>query len=173
MKKLVLSAALLIGASMMILSCNNGAYDANPNTNNGGIGVPNTGGGSGGGGSFDWSGTDPISAKIDGQAWQGTTGTYVAGSGIASIMGGNSMENISLAFPENATAGTTINLGGTTSISYVKGTTMFNSTIGGNGTIKITENDATHIKGLFYGTVKELTGSGSHTITEGYFNIKK
>lgn len=178
MKKLVLSAALLIGASMALLSCNNGDYDANPNTNNSGTGVPSNhfpgSGNGGGGGAFDWSGTDPVSAKIDGNAFQATTAFASSLNGTLAVQAaGASVNNLSLAIPENTAAGATISLGTTTYIAYVEGMDMYSSVTGGSGSIKVLENDATHIKGLFYGTVKSLNGGKTKTVTEGYFNVKK
>jgi len=37
MKKYILSALIIAGAGFGLLSCNNGDYDANPNTNNNGV----------------------------------------------------------------------------------------------------------------------------------------
>jgi len=164
---------------MMILSCNNGAYDANPNTNNGGIGVPNTGGGgSGGGGSFDWSGTDPISAKVEGQSFHALLDNVVSLNGTIAIQGVDAgtgtSSSISLTFPENTTAGTTISLNTASFVVYMQGADSYTSVMGGSGAIKVLENDATHVKGLFYATVKSMTGgSNAKTITEGYFNVTK
>lgn len=176
MKKLVLSAALLIGASMAILSCNNGDYDANPDTNNSGTGVPSNhfpGSGNGGGGAFDWSGTDPVSAKIDGKAFQATTASVTPAMGFLAIQASDaSFSNVNLSIPENAAGGTTVNFGSNTYVAILDGMELYSSSTGGSGSIKVLENDATHIKGLFQATVKSMTGK-TKTITEGYFNVTK
>lgn len=174
MKKLVLSAALLITSSLAMISCNNGDYDANPDTNNSGTPPPVIGGGSGGG-SFNWSGTDPMSAKIDGNAFQAASGTghYIAFSGSASISADNNGKTITILIPENTAAGATLNVGGSSSLTIQENITdIYSSSFGGNGSVKILENDATHIKGLFYGQCKNMSGTAK-SITDGYFNITK
>lgn len=172
MKKLVLSAALLITSSLAMISCNNGNYDANPDTNNSGTPPPVLSGG-GGGGSFNWTGTDPMSAKIAGTGFQGSSGSYMAFNGSASISASQGGTTITILIPENTAAGATVNAGGSSSISVQENITdIYASSFGGNGSIKILENDATHIKGLFYGQCKNMSGAAK-SITDGYFNIKK
>ena len=172
MKKLVLSAALLITSSLAMISCNNGDYDANPDTNNSGTPPPVIGGG---GGSFDWSGTDPMSAKVDGNSFQATSGsgTYFPFNGSASISAEANSRRIAIAIPENTAAGTVVNVNGMSSISITDNLTdVYSSSFGGNGSVKILENDATHIKGLFSGQCKNMSGAVKN-ISEGYFNITK
>ncbi len=180
MKKLILAISVLFCTAATMTSCNNGAYDADPNTNNGGTTNPiNTGGNGGGnnGGSFNWTGTDPLSAKIDGTPYQATSGSASDLVGFLTIDAGASSPSTSflLFFPSNTAAGNTVNFSGTAFATYTDAAnTMYNGSPsgGGSGALKILENDATHVKGLFYGTLKS-SGGATKTITEGYFNVKK
>lgn len=190
MKKL-LYASLFV-ASAGFAACNNGDYDANPNVNNSNTANPiNTGGNTGGGnnGGFNWSGTDPMSAKIDGSAWQAAT-SHAAEVGILNeltIDGETSDYNatstgsaFALSVPIHPVPGTVYTCNSTnTSFSYTDATQnsgggsagVYNTGFGGSGAIKITDT-ATNIKGYFYGTVKNASGTAK-TITEGYFNVPK
>ena len=180
MKKFVIAAAILMSSSMAIMSCDNGAYDADPNTNNNGvppIGFPG-GGGSGGGGnnSFNWTGTDPLSAKIDGTPFQATGSANAAPIiGFIMVTGGNSAGDFQILVPETIAANTIMTFNTQTFANYLENSTDYyttNTAQGGSGAIKIVENDATHIKGYFYGVFKKA-GGGSKTVTEGYFNAAK
>jgi hypothetical protein len=183
MKKLILAASILFCTALTITSCNNGDYDADPNTDNSGIPNPippddggGNGGGSGGGNSsFNWTGTDPMSAKIDGVAFQATSGLANAANGYIVIQGSAGLDGtVMLSFPENTGAGTVVSITSTNPASYMSGTfDIFNTAAGGSGSIKVTENDATHVKGYFYFTAKNAAGANSVTISDGYFNINK
>ena len=179
MKKFVIAAAILMSSSMAIMSCDNGAYDADPGTNNNGvppIGIPGGGGSGGGGGSFNWTGTDPMSAKIDGTPFQATgTGNYIEMSGFYIVSAGNAGTSILINFPSAPSANTVYSFNTTTSASMTEGSNSYtsNTAAGGSGAVKVLENDATHIKGYFYGVFKSPLGGGTKTVTDGYFNVTK
>ncbi len=180
MKKRILAASILFCTAATITSCNNGAYDANPDTNFSSTGNPlkdttqNGGGGGGSNSKFDWTGTDPLSAKVNGTAFQATTGSANSSSGFFIISGSQGIDGtISFSIPESTGAGSTFTLTSSNSATYTENfTDVYSSALGGGGAVKVLENDATHIKGLFYFSGKSPSGV-TKTITEGYFNVTK
>jgi hypothetical protein len=173
MKKILFALSICCCTAVTMSSCDNGAYDADPNTNNSGTSVPNMSGG-GGNSSFSWSGKDPMSAKINGASFQATTGSAAVSAGKLVIGGSAGTDaTITLAVPANTAAGATVDISDINTASYiVGGTDIFNTVFGGSGAIKIIENDATHVKGLFYFSAKNA-GRTTKNVTEGYFNIRK
>lgn len=188
MKKILL-AGLVCFASVGFVACSNGDYDANPNTNNGNVTNPlnNNGGGNNGGGnnggnsSFNWSGTDPLSAKTDGEAWVANDASTFDLNGYTIIDG--SLENTSndktvmISIKSSIVeAGKTYSVSATsadvviTYTEYIDGPTLYTAA---SGEVRIDENDATHVKGKFYFTGKDPFTSTSKNVTEGYFNINK
>lgn len=185
MKKILL-ASLVSFASIGFVACSNGDYDANPNTNNGNVTNPlntNGGGNSGGGNnsSFDWSGTDPMSAKVGGNAWQATSKLAIV-SGDLFLFQGYADDNTSIGFyvNNNATEGTVYDFTASsveqgmyvTDKTIMDPSLMYMASVGNGGQIKILENDASHMKGLFYFNGKTKAGE-EITVTEGYFNVQK
>jgi hypothetical protein len=188
MKQILYASFFAAAAAIGLSSCMNGDYDANPATNSTTINpLTQTGGngGTGGGGSnnnsnFNWSGTDPMSVKINGAGWQALAGTFTAPPGFSAFVAGNGPENttVSIDIPTNPTINTTYSFGSNLSARYFANLGSSNpddnysTTNGGSGQVQILENDATHIKGKFYFTAKNTVG-GSRTLAEGYFNITK
>ena len=185
MKKLFFIVAAI--GLMSMSSCMNGDYDANPVTSNSGPNPLNTGGNGGGGGGgsnskFDWSGTDPFSAKVDGVPFQSSIVLYVpafAGVSPASVTAsGPNNTSIFVSIPDNATPNSVTNFASPVSASYSANTMsgnigdVYGSGLGSGGAVQIIEIDATHVKGKFYFNGKSTDG-GSKNITEGYFNVTK
>ena len=183
MKK-ILIASLFAVSAFGLQSCNNGDYDVNPAVTASGTNPLNpTGGGGGGGGgnNFNWTGTDPMSAKIDGTAWQASTGSYLpAVAGFPPIVSGKGPNNSSIIVnvPDNAAANTTQNFNSSYTATYSANTTsgspndVYSASLGSGGSVLVIENDATHIKGKFTFNGKNPAGTAI-TISEGYFNITK
>jgi hypothetical protein len=182
MKKILITSLLAACAAMSLSSCSK-AYDANPDGVASGtnpLNPPKTGGGGGGGSNFNWSGTDPMSVKIDGTAYQATTGVFgsttVGTYSFDYIAGVSGTDQFMVGFPVDAAAGTyTFNNSGTAaSFTTVEGgsPTVYASSLGGSGSVQIIENDATHVKGKFFGVGKNAAGT-SKDFTEGYFNVTK
>lgn len=175
MKKLILAASLLFSAATFT-ACNNGVYDADPNTNNSSTTVPgNLGGGTDS--KFDWKGTDPFSAKVDGIAFQANDVSAISLGGVLVVSGSpsNSSQDITLYLPENVVAGGKYAFSTSTFGIYTDASNVLyaaNAAQGGSGGIKILETDESHVKGLFYFTAKNPNGT-TKTITEGYFNAPK
>lgn len=171
MKKAILAIAILFCTAATMSSCNNGAYDADPLNVNGGSNPLGNGGG--GSSKFDWGGIDPFSAKIDGTLFKAIMADVQTQQGQIFISGDDGKSAIFITLPDNTATGSVSNFTNSNPASYGENVTVIYSTgLGGSGAVKLLENDATHIKGLFYFTGKSSTGS-SKTISEGYFNIKK
>lgn len=189
MKRLLYASLFAATAALSLSSCFRADYDADPknvstgvnpltqNTNNGGGG--NTGGNNNN--SFNWSGTDPVSAKVDGTAWQATAAQYQTPSGfpitVEATAADGSLMRINI--PTNATLNTAYTFSNNLTGSYAgpgaagDPDQIFNAGQGGSGQIMITEEDASHIKGKFTFVGKNFSGKGTKTITEGYFNVNK
>ena len=180
MKRILLASVFAACASMGLSSCMNGDYDANPKGTNTGQNPLNPPGG-GNNNSFNWSGTAPMSAKVDGTGWNANTGSYLPpGSGLpASVMAlGPNNSAIGVMFPETIAPNTIINFDGTNNGSYTPDITSsdpnakYNASMGSGGSLQILENDASHIKGKFYFNAKNPAGT-TVNITEGYFDVTK
>lgn len=178
MKKLLLAASVLFG-TLAVTSCNNGDYDANPNTNNSNVLNPINPDNANS--RFDWSGTDPMSAKIDGTQWKASSAQFLALGGYMQVMGtfhpsGTAGDDQIITLSVTSSAPGIYTLNATTPGSWTpKASNTANGTYStalGSGGLKIFEDDASHIKGVFYFTAKTTAGN-SVTVTEGYFNINK
>ncbi len=186
MKRILYASFFAAFAALSLASCMNGDYDADPfnasSTPNPLNQNQNSGGGtSGGNSSFNWTGTDPMSAKVNGTGWQAASFTYVPAfqSFPASVVGEASDQSaITIQLPTNPTIGSTYSFGSNISGSYsvnIKSTdpdNVYGSGLGSGGQVQVTEDDATHIKGKFYFSGKNINGQ-TRTITEGYFNVTK
>jgi hypothetical protein len=188
MKRLLYASIFATTAALGLSSCIRADYDADPKTVSNGVNPltqtnNNNGGGNNGGNnnSFNWSGTDPMSAKIDGAAWQATAGEYQTPSGfpvtVEAAADDGSFMRINI--PTNATLNTVYTFSNNLTGSYAgpgavgDPDQIYNAGQGGSGQIMITEEDASHIKGKFTFTGKNFSGKGTKTITEGYFNVNK
>lgn len=186
MKRILYASFFTAFAALSLTSCMNGDYDADPasvsttinpltqtNTNGSGGGSSNT--------SFTWSGTDPMSCKLDGAGWQAESSRYEAPApGFPATVVGYGSDNsvIRVNIPTNATLNTTYSFGNNLTGTYMTSRTtsdpsnIYAAAQGGNGQVQVTEEDASHIKGKFYFTAKNTSGA-SKTVNEGYFNIQK
>ncbi len=184
MKKIIFTSLFAAFAAAGLSSCMNGDYDANPTvtaTGTNPLTPVNTGGGGGGGNnSFNWNGTDPMSAKINGTGWQATDITFAPSvNGLPEAVVGNGPNNtaITVYIPENAAANSVTNFNSSITASWSANTMggaddVYGAAFGSGGAVQILENDATHVKGKFYFNAKNLSG-GAVTVTEGYFNATK
>ncbi len=175
-------------------ACNNGEYDANPagvnnnknyldsllNGDTSGTGTTGT--------SFNWTGTAPMSAKIEGADFLAETN--FAGDILGDIqLGGYNTSGdrgISIQFPGSASVDQVFSLGagGAASATLREGdladpdARTFGSAAGSGGSLKITRIDADTVEGYFFFNAKEvIAGSGVGTdtrnVTQGYFKIER
>jgi hypothetical protein len=185
MKRRLFSVLFVAIAAVGFTACNNGVYDVDPKTDNSNIFNPlNPPGGLNT--SFNWGGTDPMSAEINGVAWKAdeiaifemptdnshwfVTGRNNSGDTAA----------CTLYFRKDVEAGknyflhignTDQNASFTTKMSDPN--SVYASTLTQQGQIKILEIDNTHIKGLFFFMGKSpITGLWIN-IGKGYFNVNK
>jgi len=182
MKKFFLSALLVSCVGLVFISCNNGAYDANPTTNNSNIPNPllNNGGN---------VALGNITAKVNGtsKTWSG----FAKDSLDLFMIGGSTTalpyEFLQFVIPFYEGSGKQYHINDTASsgiFQYGKydGATLkaYQLTIGldGHMTIEITEDANNKVRGKFNGVVYNTTvGSpdpnDSLVITEGEFYINK
>lgn len=179
MKKFLVATVFAATAAMGLTSCMNGDYDANPVTSNTGGNPLNPGGGTGGS-KFDWSGTAPMSVKLDGNAWGPGNVSYLPSiAGLpAQVFAINNSEEIIIMFPETTAPNTVLTFDNTNIGSYTSDmnsgdiSTKYTAAMGSGGAVQILENDASHVKGKFYFNAKNSSG-GAKNITEGYFDVTK
>lgn len=132
----------------------------------------------GGGFTVNWTGTAPMSAKINGRDFLAISASASTANGITGASGLNEQPSgISIVFPADAAVGSThIVPGPKAIISYSKMPEMVTFLPVG-GKIKITKNDAVTVEGYFFGDLKNSAAVGSADtpvhITEGYFKINK
>lgn len=180
MKKILVASLFAASAAMGLSSCMNGDYDANPLTNNttknpldtmpaGNVYL------------FDWNGTAPMSATIEGNPWHASTGTYTPPMGgmpasVTAMGPGNSA--ISVMFPETAPPNTVIDFDAMNVGSYTPDfnntdpNQKFNAHMGGGGSLQILENDASHVMGKFQFNASNSLGQNVQ-VSEGYFEVTK
>jgi len=184
MKNIFLSTLIAASFGLAFVGCN-GAYDANPDIDNSNIDNPLNPGkpyeGPGATGAFDWTGKDPMSAKVDGVDWQATGCTFVEDiqDHNYNVIGGFTVDTttstISMSFPKTVKVGEVYEFGPnfpaytvTYAVDFSPNGFYASNFIGGK--MKILEIDAAHIKGLFYLTGKNPYTNTKKNITHGYFN---
>jgi len=183
MKKLLFSVFLFASAGLGLTACNNGDYSTG--TGNGGINPLNPVGGIDN--TFGWSGTDPMSLEVDGNAWKADDATMIEMpfndkswliSGMKYSGGDTSVCTIML--QKNLKEGNSyfVFYGNTdNTASFTKKISdpnqYYASTLASLGEVKILENTSTHIKGLFYFLAKSQGNSEYVNIQKGYFKIDK
>lgn len=187
MKKFFLYTFLLAGLGFGVTGCNNGDYDADPDTNYAsGVNPLNPVGGMNT--SFNWSGTDPMSAEINGNAWTADDvdmfenpfddSQWVIGG--LNHSSGSDTTMFALYVQKDVEAGKSyfIFVGNTeNTASYIaklnEPSAYFESTMTNLGEIKILENTSTHIKGLFYFLGRSPISKQYINIQKGYFKVPK
>lgn len=131
---------------------------------------------------WNWSGTAPMSCKVNGVAWQCASGDedYMDNGSFMAFYGISGQKEINLNIPMNAAVGaeytiTGINLNSMALVADNASGDSYDTFSSSVGKVKILENDATHCKALFYFDAKnqDITKSDKLTITEGFFNINK
>lgn len=160
MHKIILSLALCCG----LLLTNSCSKDKKTTT---------TGGG---GTSWNWTGTEPFSVKLDGVSYT----VSAADISIFDILGYYNINadltddlSIALSLQSGVAVGeyTTPSPNNFTHTNLITG--YQGSALNSGGKIKIIQNTATTIEGKFYGTVSSPLSQETHVIAEGYFNITK
>ncbi len=174
MKKIVSLTTVCMTALMVLAACNKQTdiKTVDSQTNNGGSGGP---GGSGSG--FNWTGTEPFSAKVDGAVFPLEKAPKVVHMlGYYSIMAdGTDNTSIGLSIPEGAVPGLVYSMPSPANVSWRSGTTPTILLGASSGKVKITTNNATTIEGYFSADTKDYTGASAVVVrlTEGYFKVAK
>lgn len=167
MKILKLSTLLFV-AAIALASCAK-QYDV--------VVTENTGNSGSGAGNYDWSGTAPLSAVVDGKAFQAITPFYAEASGKI-LVGGYTENNFSvirLVLPIGATAGKVYNLiNNPDAQGWYQDINVGNfATFSGSGKCKVTINNATEIEGYFYFDGHDPNANKDAKISKGYFKVAK
>jgi hypothetical protein len=178
MKKKIYS--LLAGLFVLgIVSCNNGDYIADPQSNGNGAVNPVTPLTSK---EFTWGNNDVLSADINGSNWKADSVTFgLDTSGANVIMGYKKQSDIILQLylrdvwgPDNVYPIEWENYsryGAVTDKTSLTEGTYF-SYLGNSGGLKMTYNDTDAIKGVFYFKAVTLTGKVMN-VSNGVLNYKK
>lgn len=126
--------------------------------------------------SFNWTGTPPLSAKVNGVPFQAVEANLTEFAGyygfIAKTADGSMSINPSV--PVNAIEGQVYSMPSPANVSYQ--TTEPLMVLGAHrGKIKIITNNANILEGYFWADMKDYSGQTGETaqITEGYFKVEK
>jgi len=129
--------------------------------------------------SFNWTGTAPLSVKINGVQYQATSGsaTTFLNNGII-VTGQNASDTaISITFSTAVTANTVYSVPSPSNIALTiqTATTAQNGvyeSLSGGG-VKILSYSTSSVEGLFYGTLTDPTkvSNATYALTDGYFNV--
>jgi len=137
-------------------------------------GIPGSGNGAGVG--FNWKGSAPMSAKIDGKPWLAKEIRVANAAGLYyNVLGQTDDVIMSVSIPANAKVGQVFAMPAPSGASLVIPAVV---TMGASGSLKVTMNTATTLEGYFYSTLKStpgIPGSPDTTIkvSEGYFKVNK
>ena len=173
MKKIFILITASAFAAVSFVSCNKQTDTKiiDSYTNNNGPGSP-------GGGGFNWTGTAPFSAKVNGEAFPFQEVTvFPPALGLYGISAkGSNQTVINLTIPEDAQEGKVYSMPYPASGSWQD----FNQSpfllLGPSaGKLKIITMNTTTMEGYFWIDAKDLTGASTTTvkITEGYFKVDK
>lgn len=126
--------------------------------------------------SWNWSGTAPFSAKIDGAAFDTDTSTLqvVSSLGYVNIVVYDKADEVSLglSIQSNAVAGNEYTMPSPNNLTYTNQNAGMQY-IASSGKCKIISISANSIEGYFYSDMKDPTGNDPKIpkVTEGYFNV--
>lgn len=164
MKKIFLATLLALGCSTVFMACNNGDYDANPDTNNSDIinplNPPNK--------------DNYLRGKINGAAYEASTVTFVESGGTLSIQTTNGARGVVLTLGNYGGPGE-YPAGGTdknSTLQYSESASAYASSGGG---AYVTSDQDGFVEGTFVFTMTLSTGAGPTpiNITDGKFKIKR
>lgn len=167
---------LFVAVTGILGACSNGDYLANPsNPGNGSINPLNPLKSE----DFTWTGTDPMSADINGTHWVAEAASFTLDTSGTNILVGTKGANIMGFYLNNVWSGNLYDMGfkvGNRFGTFLDSATAVNgayfSYLGNSGEVKILENDSAYIKGQFY-FQGVTTGGKIINVTNGYFKIAK
>lgn len=172
MKILTLST-ILAAAVLSFASCNKQydteVSDSQTNGNN------NSNGGSGS--NFNWSGTPPLSAKVDGVPFLAVDADIIEFAGYYSITGeAADGSSINPSIPVGAVPGLIYSMPSPANLGWQNTSGPGLIVLGAMpGKVKIVTNNSTTLEGYFWAEMKDYTGQKDTVvhITEGYFKVDK
>lgn len=175
MQKLILLAALLFAISFT--ACNKEPIDKSasinvPNPTNGNTNNPNQGS------SWNWTGTEPFSVKIDGVDFNtdASSVSVLEAAGYINIVVRNVAGDIDLGLSilENSEINKEYTMPSPCNISYTNQTDNI-TMMAKSGTVKILNITATEVEGMFELELYDQVGGTPATkqMTEGYFKVAR
>lgn len=169
--KILTISTILAAAVLSLASCNKQydteVSDSQNNNNNGG----------GSGSNFNWSGTPPLSAKVDGVPFLAVTTDVTEFAGYYYILGeAADGSSINPAIPLGAVSGLVYSMPSPANLGWQNSST--GAPIGlqaSTGKVKIVTNNSTTLEGYFWAEMKDPSGQKDTVvhITEGYFKVDK
>jgi len=158
---LILAAALLA-----VASCNK-QYDTT-------VSDSQATGSSNGGGGFNWTGTAPMSAKVNGASFQANEVYFSNAGGYYNIMGQeNNAIILGVSVPAGAAEGKVYSAPTPAGVSGAFPPSL--ALISSTGKVKVITNSSTILEGYFWADLRDPNGLSDTTvhITEGYFKVDK
>lgn len=165
MKKIFLASLLALGSSTVFMACNNGDYDANPDTNHSDIinplNPPNK--------------DNYLRGTINGAAYEASTITYVEAGGTVTIQTASGARGVVLTlmgYPGTGDYPAGGSAGKSSTLQYAESASAYASSGGG---AYVTSDQDGFVEGTFVFTMTLSTGAGPTPInvTNGKFKIKK
>lgn len=169
MKKILILSTVLAIASWGFVSCNKQTNTkvVDSQTNNNGSG----------GSTFNWSGTEPLSAKVNGVPFQAVSATVTSFAGYWSVIGkAADNSSINLSIPAGSLPGQIFSAPTPANVGWQSTTTgPFILLMANPGKMKVVTNNSTTLEGYFWADTKDITGASDSVviITEGYFKVDK
>lgn len=169
MKKLLLAAAFLFGVTLAFTSCNNGAYDANPNTDLSNTGNP-----------LDVpGGAYYMTCDVDGEnyagygAFFGTTSLGITATSVGALSNNAGEYQLNISVFDYSIPKTYTQPDNNIAIVFGKASDPGNAftDVDNSAIVTITEVADTYINGTFSGRLK--SNGAYKTIANGRFHVKK
>jgi hypothetical protein len=169
----ILSITTVAAAALLCFSSCSKQYNTTTSDSQTG----NNGGGNQGANSFNWSGTAPLSAKVNGQPFLATSVDLQDLAGYYYIYG-DAGDNWGMTpvVPKSALPGQIFSMPSPANVSYQWEDGSGLHVLGAQpGKVKVITNNATTLEGYFWADTKDVTGLSDTIvrITEGYFKIDK
>lgn len=170
----ILTLSMILAAAVLSFASCNKQYNtevSDSQTNN------NNNNSSGSGSNFNWGGTPPLSAKVDGVPFLAVDidltefagGYYITGE----AADGSSINPV---VPVGAVPGLIYSMPSPANVSWQNTSGSGSIVLGASpGKVKIVTNNSTTLEGYFWADMKDYTGQKDTVvhITEGYFKIDK
>jgi hypothetical protein len=125
--------------------------------------------------SWNWTGTAPLSADIDGVHYQATNGSVASPFGAIVLTGSDNTDStVSIIFTGIPEMDVLYDCPSTAKLGFdIKSSTSDDYFAATSGEVKVLSLTGNTIEGMFYGTVKDSATGVTHTLKNGYFKMSK